>query len=699
MDYRDRFKETNQEMTERFHLASSRIREIAAAEEIIREDVIRDYFVRTASFLSQCINLYKEIALHNRYLAPMEELMKENEWFYQDIQPQNYERSYANPAFAVRTIGEEFGRILSFLYCELRSVRIAAFEQNLKRVTLLLELFLEIHFLFEDEEVKYRQVKEHIYSFLYDNASEWVEWRIREMVDPSLDFATSIVMDSDLNDLRYLFSYGEYISENEIGMASFLNTMPQEKIDQIADNFTEGYRRGFELKSVDLSTKNSVNIRYNIGFERVVRACIVRFEKMGLKPVLYRYAWNTLNKRMNLRIGYAGTNVNPQYDYDHRFDEAIYFDKKMSDRKIACMRTAFERYAEEAAGFAGPACLEVFGEEPFIPVTKTEAYRLSERQQNLRTEFQMLSNQLINEFIDQNERSFTIAAYPLPSIGSRFPEIFEEILKVNTLDNDLYEKIQQKLINVLDQAEHVRVMGRGKNMTNLTIALTPANDLSKETKFENCLADVNIPVGEVFTTPKLAGTNGLLHVTEVYLDGLKFKDLRLTFEDGRVTEYSCGNYEDPEEGKRYIEENIFYGQKNLPMGEFAIGTNTTAYVMAGRFDIMGKLPILIAEKMGPHIAVGDTCYSYSEDVRVYNPDGREVIAKDNEISILRESSPKEAYFHCHTDITIPYEELDRITCVNAQRVETPLILEGRFALEGTFELNKPFMTDGGTIDS
>ena len=30
----------------------------------------------------------------------------------------------------------------------------------------------------------------------------------------------------------------------------------------------------------------------------------------------------------------------------------------------------------------------------------------------------------------------------------------------------------------------------------------------KETNFENCLADVNIPLGEVFTSPKLKGNRG-----------------------------------------------------------------------------------------------------------------------------------------------------------------------------------------------
>ena len=90
---------------------------------------------------------------------------------------------------------------------------------------------------------------------------------------------------------------------------------------------------------------------------------------------------------------------------------------------------------------------------------------------SLSVEYSSLSNELLNEFINQEERSFTIIAYPVPSIGEKFPEIFEEIRKVNTLDNELYKGIQQNIINILDQAESVHIMGRGRNMTNLTVAL------------------------------------------------------------------------------------------------------------------------------------------------------------------------------------------------------------------------------------
>ena len=236
----------------------------------------------------------------------------------------------------------------------------------------------------------------------------------------------------------------------------------------------------------------------------------------------------------------------------------------------------------------------------------------------------------------------------------------------------------------------MHVIGKGENRTNIYVQMHPLEDPEHQTNFENCLADVNIPVGEVFTSPKLAGTYGTLHVSEVFLNELGYKDLCLTFEDGMIKDYTCKNFENEEDNQKYVKENVLYNRDTLPIGEFAIGTNTTAYVMAHKYGIVYKLPILIAEKMGPHFAVGDTCYSYCEETIVHNPDGKEIIAKDNECSILRKTDPENAYFNCHTDITIPYEELGSITAIRADGTEISLIRDGRFVLPGTEKLNEAF---------
>ena len=137
-----------------------------------------------------------------------------------------------------------------------------------------------------------------------------------------------------------------------------------------------------------------------------------------------------------------------------------------------------------------------------------------------------------------------------------------------------------------------------------------------------------------------------------------------------------------------VEDSILKGHKSLPMGEFAIGTNVIAYNVAKKYDIFEKMPILIAEKMGPHFAFGDTCYSHEEDNITYNPDGKAITARDNECSIIRKTDIKKAYFNCHTDITIPLAELGDIYTNEPDGAHTYIIRDGKFVLEGSEILNE-----------
>ena len=678
---------------ERMQLAAERISEIVT-EAAIPAPFAR-YFKGEAEFISQMLDLSETIRTGKTADWTLKEWEQCNQRMYADILPEQYEHCFGNPEYAVAELGEVHGRILSFLYTEIRGMIVYAFEQRWEDLLIVCELFIEIYNCFEEEELPtYRQIQQIVYWYVSDYSDQTLACRIREAVDPTLDFATRIITEEDLTDLRYLYKYGEYVNESVLGTARFLNSLPQEEIDRIASVYTEGYRMGFVLGNKDLSKKKTVNIRYILGFERIIRKAIENFAQMGLKPVIYRSAAHSINKKEHIRIGYYGAIPNKQYEYDHKGDAAIYLDRAFMERKLGVMRSAYEEYKEQANTHAGPACVETFGEVPFVPVNKEAAYRLSEKQQKMAVELANETAQITNRYIIGEERSFTIIAFPVPEIGEQFEEIFAETVKINTLDYQLYQRIQQTIIDALDQGCKVHILGKDSNRTDLTVSLIDLKDPQKETIFENCVADVNIPVGEVFTSPRLAGTTGVLHVSEVYLEELRYENLEIHFQDGMVTDYTCSNFEDEEENKKYVRENVLFHHDTLPMGEFAIGTNTTAYVMAEKYGIGNKLPILIAEKMGPHFAVGDTCYSWSEDTAVYNPDGKEIIARDNEVSILRKEDLSKAYFGCHTDITIPYKELGLLTVLHKDGSQTPIIQNGRFILPGTEELNKPFANVG-----
>ena len=672
MGYRDIYKELNEQAEERFSLVMERIAEIA--EETDVPETFDDYFKKTAEFLLQLKSVSEKAEADTLKDASLTECEKRNAVFYDDIKAENYGNSYGNPTYAVEKLGEEYGQILSALYAECRKRITDAYAAKKMNVTITAELFVEIYNYFEDKEgIDKTAIEQAIYWYFHDYSEIFIGDSVRELVDSEEDFLYQIVMNSDLNDLRYLYQYGQHIGKNEIGIAAFLNGMSDEEIQAMADTYTEGYRIGFAATGKDLSKKTTAQVRYPIGFERMVRAAVKNLEKLNLK-VTMRACSSAANK---------------QYDYDHKEDKALYYDKAYVERRLEVMKTSFEEMKKLANGQAGPAVIEVFGETPFSPETKKEVLKLDEKQQQLSVYDMSMSGQITNQYIIGEERSFTIIAYPVPEIGEKFEEIFAETVKINTLDYTLYQNMQQKIIDVLDQAEKVHITGKNNNKTDLYVSIWPLKDATKESAFENCVADVNIPVGEVFTSPVLKGTTGKLFVSQVYLNELKYLNLEIDFEDGMIRDYTCTNFEKEEECRKYIKENVLMNHETLPMGEFAIGTNTTAYRMARDFDIADKLPILIAEKTGPHFAVGDTCYSHEEDMVTYNPDGKQIVARENDFSKLRSEDMSKAYFNCHTDITIPYDELDKITVIRKDGTTEDIISDGRFVLAGIEELNKP----------
>ncbi len=685
-------------LAERFSLAGERIEEITRLTEqeaVIAADYVA-YFQKTAAYVQSLLSEWEWQKMPEWKDASIEELRHRNKMLYEDILPENYESCYGNPVYAVSLYGEDMGRVLAFLYAELHSQIESVYERDTEELVIRMELFLEIYQSFvcayeeQRSEPSVEELRRIIYWFVSDYAEPELEKRVRSQLDPERDFFLRIVMDSDLSDLRYLYYYGEYITENEEKLAAYLNRLPEETIQKMADTFTEGYRIGFVAGGKDLSKKKTVNVRYVAGFERVIRQAVKNFAKLGLESVIYRASTSVFHKKGVNRIGFYGADANKQFLYDHKEDSALYLDKKYVSRKTEGLKAAYEAVKELAAVHGGPACMEAFGEAAFAPDTKAEACQLSEAQQRLSVEYASSAGELVNQYIKGEERSFTIIAFPVPEIGEEFEAIFDAVIDINTLDYGVYQRIQQTIIDVLDKGAWVRIRGMGDNKTNLKVALQPLKNPEKETIFENCVADVNIPVGEVFTSPQLEGTEGTLHVTKVFLNGLEYKNLELTFRDGMITEYRCDNFTSEEENKKYVRDNVLFHHESLPMGEFAIGTNTTAYVAAQKYQIGDKLPILIAEKTGPHFAVGDTCYSHSEDLAVYNPDGKEIIARDNSCSLKRHENPGQAYFNCHTDITIPYDELGELTVVRTDGVEDTIIRNGRFVLAGCEELNLPF---------
>lgn len=613
-----------------------------------------------------------------------------NERLYRQISRANYLSSYANPRVAVTSFGTETGRLLSAIAAELRAAIPALYERDEEGYRMRIKLIDDLHASYDERGAfDAESIRSIFYAYYYDHRLRENRRKLRTQLKPEcacirLDLASRSLNRRTDDIIRMMYACGEYVTEGEIAMVKKLCAMEDDRLMSMAETFTTGFIKGFEISGRDLSIKDTVELRFNIGFIPMMIIAARIFEQIDLKCTMMRGGSSIFTGRSVDKNGFFGANPNPQFDLDHKNDLSLILDEKLNALRYDTLREAFEELKTEAKVMAGPACVDIFGEPEFEPETKPEAADYDDEGRKLVTAHTSRAGAMLNEYIPGEERSFTIIAYPMPSIGPDFEEIFDATVRINTLDYVLYRDIQQRIIDVLDTAEYVQVKGYGDNKTDLRVHLIDLTDPAHQTKFENCVADVNIPVGEVFTSPVLAGTDGVLHVTHVYLEGMEYHDLEIEVKDGKIAGYSC------REGDKLIRDNILYHHETLPMGECAIGTNTTAYVLARKYDIESKLPILIAEKTGPHFAFGDTCYSHAEDLAVYNPDGKEIIARDNECSVLRKTDPEKAYFNCHTDITLPYDELGELSAVHPNGSVTPIIYRGRFVLNGCEDLNLPF---------
>ena len=105
---------------------------------------------------------------------------------YDDVLEEHYKTSYANPAFATEKFGIEYGRLLSFLYTELRGVIPYAFEKKTV-ISMIFCLNYSLKFInqFEEEnEPEYEHVRQTIYWYASDYCDVFLADRIKEQIDP-----------------------------------------------------------------------------------------------------------------------------------------------------------------------------------------------------------------------------------------------------------------------------------------------------------------------------------------------------------------------------------------------------------------------------------------------------------------------------------------------------------------------------------
>ncbi|MFR2849387.1 MAG: hypothetical protein ACLTC4_20710 [Hungatella hathewayi] len=204
MKYQELFREENNAVRERYDLTMERIGSMTTEETV--EAPFRDYFRQVSEFIRMTGDFYHVVESGAWEKADLAGMQEWNKRLYADILPEHYEESYGNPAFAVKTLGDGYGQLLSFLYAEIRGQIVFATESRLTEMTILNETFIEIYNLFEGEMPTAEAVKDVLYWFVSDYSDLTVTYRVREGLDASLSFIKDIIMD-EICRCRYLYRF------------------------------------------------------------------------------------------------------------------------------------------------------------------------------------------------------------------------------------------------------------------------------------------------------------------------------------------------------------------------------------------------------------------------------------------------------------------------------------------------------------
>ena len=539
MTIKNLYTEENQNSQEKYEKSIESIKKIVTQTQNFeaypdKNEFIEFFFDLGVFILKMCDFEKRDQSEHFSSHSTLE-LMEENTSFFAGVLPENYDTSWVNPTYAVQKLGDNFGQLFSFFFTQTRKFIHYAFLHKRFEMAEWNDLFIETFHLIEDKLPNYEELRNVMTRIDTQYRVKDQQIRLMETYDPDFEYFINIINDENLSDERYLFMLGCYINDNVIRVARHMQTFSEGKVKELAVFMADAYELGFANSDKDMSKKSTVMLIYPAGFERIIKYLLNALQTKGLKVIVRRVTGATTNK---------------QYHYDHRFDGALYIDEALVEKIKENLPKAYELCKEYTDKYSGLIYFETFGEEPFSPKVKKECLKLDKDQQKLAQQIQQISSQITFTYTPREETSFSIISFPTPDIGDKFEEIFDATYAINMLKNEVYEPIQQKIIDALDTAEYAHIKGKGSNQTDLKVRLSEIADPKKQTNFVNCTADVNIPLGEVFTSPQLTGTNGILHIEETYLGGLRYKDLKLIFKDGFVEDYSCKNFENNEENRK-----------------------------------------------------------------------------------------------------------------------------------------------------
>lgn len=234
---------------------------------------------------------------------------------------------------------------------------------------------------------------------------------------------------------------------------------------------------------------------------------------------------------------------------------------KVTDNRI--QRRLLAGYTEEQLLWLGREDASVMAQcAAYIGVRGgANAFELSDVPETQNSLYNRTYGKLVHDEIRVPRTRWVVLRYPtsgMAQLAGMSSEAFEDyFFSVCTMDYAKMDRAMDALVDRMSRADEVHILGPG---TDLRFSI-------KGQTHVKCAGEMNIPDGEVFTSPVRDSVQGTIRFnTPSLFQGLTHENIAFTFRDGKIVQATGSREEllnrilDSDEGARYI-------------GEFAIGVN------------------------------------------------------------------------------------------------------------------------------
>jgi len=195
-DLRKYYKQQNKKVKDSYLKSINLIEHILSEINQVKDDTKKDYYNYLKTISELILKMFTlENSLSDDYFKSksFEELLKENNSYYEELLLENYGCSYANPKFCVEVFGEQYGQLFSWFYTLYRNYITYAFYHKQFKMEEYNQLFINVYKYIKENRIEFEQLKEITTKIMKKDASIDIYHQYKEQYDPEFEFYTSII--------------------------------------------------------------------------------------------------------------------------------------------------------------------------------------------------------------------------------------------------------------------------------------------------------------------------------------------------------------------------------------------------------------------------------------------------------------------------------------------------------------------------